>query len=383
MTRLEWNRPQDQTFEAGLDHGVIYVEDGPAVSWSGLTSVDDAGEGTLEEFYIDGIKYLAWVSPRDWKGKLVAYTYPEEFGEMIGMAELGDGFYVDGQPPQRFGLSYRTMVSTPGVDNKQHYKIHLVYKVMASFLGFTNSSLTGDAVDPTSFEFDLAAVPIQVPGHRPSAHVVLDTSKMDSTAIAQIEAMIYGSSDQAPRMPTIEELEDLLKYGDDVTVVYNNDGTWTATGSKKNVRLVDLKGGFEIDNVIAEYLTPEIYEFFGTSTESPNIILTDTDGVYYRAPGPGTPNFGIDTDGIPYFELGLSAGELLTDTDGQMYFEISSSPLVPSITTDTDGVPYYPIGSNIPNISLDTDGVPYFTDTSADSEIDNDEDGIPFVREED
>ena len=319
MPKLEWNRPEDQTFEAGLDRGVIYVEDGPAVAWNGLTNIDDDGSSNVKEFYVDGIKFLATVSPRDWKGKLTAYTYPNEFGGLIGIAELGDGLYVDSQAPGRFGLSYRTMVTTPAVDKKQHYKIHLIYKVMASLDGFANETWTG-STDPTEFEFELSAVPIKIPGHRPSAHIILDTRKLDEVTIASLEDIIYGTDTQEAAMPTIEQLIDLMAFGDRVVVVDNGDGTWTATGSNLNVRLLDNQGHFQIDNVAAEYLTPEIYEFFGIDVITGFFIALDEDTIPFYEYGEGLPNLNIDTDGNPFYEVESAEALISEDEDGIPYF---------------------------------------------------------------
>lgn len=321
MSKLEWNRPQDQTFEAGLDRGVIYVEDGPVVAWSGLSSVDDSGESTIREFFLDGIKYLSHVSPRDWKGKLVAYTYPDEFAGLIGIAEMGDGLYVDSQLPGRFGLSYRTMISTPAVDDTPHYKIHLIYKVMASLTGFTSETLTSDATDPTGFEFELSAVPIQIPGRRPSAHIILDTRKMDVSTRAQLEDIIYGSDTQDPALPTVPQLVDLLNYGDEVVVVYNGDGTWTATGSNANIKILDSQGHFEIHNVDAEYLSEDVYRFLGVGDLPATLVAkVDDDGTYYFTLGEGVSNLGVDADGVPYYELGANGVTIDTDTDGTPYY---------------------------------------------------------------
>ena len=320
MSKLVWNRPQDQTYESGLDRGVIYVEDGPVVAWSGLVSVDDDGESTLKEYYIDGIKYLAVVSPRDWKGKLSAITYPDEFGALIGVHELGDGLYVDSQAHGRFNLSYRTMVTTPAIDTVQHYKIHLIYKVLASLGGFTNQTLTSNAAEPEGFDFDLAAVPIQIPGHRPSAHIIIDSRKVDPESMLQLETIIYGDDTTEPTMPTISQLTDLLTYSDEVVVVDNGDGTWTATGSNANVYLTDTKGHFEIDNVDAEYLSADIYRFFGIETVARLILVADDDGGPYYQSSEGPSNVGIDSDGVPYFTIGATGAVLDIDEDGELYF---------------------------------------------------------------
>lgn len=318
MSTLEWNLPQDRIFEAGLDRGVLYPDEGAAVVWNGLTSVDDAGESSTKDFYLDGIKYLSTVSARDWKGSLSAYTYPDKFAELMGVVELGDGLFADSQMPGRFGLSYRTMVSAPQVDQEQHYKIHLVYNVMASMGSFTNKTLGSGSTDPNEFKFDLTAVPVIVPGHRPTAHFIIDTRKADPVALAEFEALIYGDADSDPAMPTVAELTSILNFADAVTIRYNGDGTWTATGSNENITLFDYGRTFRIDNVSATYLVPgEIYEF--------------TEAV-------GDLTLSIDTDGIAYVDIGSHGVALLEDTDGIFYWDLGDTSI--PIEEDTDGIYY-------------------------------------------
>lgn len=324
MSELVWNLPQDQTIEAGLDRGVLYVEDGPAVAWNGLTNVDDKGASVIKDFYLDGIKYLSTVTARDWKGSLTAYTYPDEFSAILGIDELGDGLFADSQPPGRFGLSYRTMINTPGL-NEIHYKIHLVYNLMASLSNISNSTLTGSTVDPNEFSFELSAVPVIVPNRRPTAHFIIDTRMTDENALNNLLSILYGSPTEDARLPTIDELLDLLTFADGVVVVYNGDGTWTATGSNENITMFDFNRTFRIDNVDADYLTPDIYKFNGLDYDDGGFVLKiDTDGVFYWAPDDGgSPNIGIDTDGVPYYGPGKEEAGIYEDTDGVLYFDTS------------------------------------------------------------
>lgn len=322
MSKLEWNRPEAQIFEAGLDRGVLYCEDGPAIPWNGLTNIDDDGDATVKEFYIDGIKYLSTVSARDWKGKLKAITYPEEFNEVMGIGELGDGLYIDSQAPQRFGLSYRTMVSAPGVDQKQHYKIHLIYQVMAALSGFGNETLS-DSTKPTEFEFELSAVPIRIPNARPTAHVILDTRKLDDLTVASLESLLYGDDEQTPTLPTVEQLIEILDFTDEVTVVYNGDGTWTATGSNENIQMLDNHNTFfRITSVDATYLSPEVYEFASLGSFAAQSVVLDEDGTPYLGSNvDNDSNVGEDTDGTPYYEDNETDMDLEIDTDGTYYVE--------------------------------------------------------------
>lgn len=260
MTQLQWGLPQDQIFEDGLDRGVLYLDDGTSAAWNGLVSVDDAGSSTTKEYYLDGVPYLSTVSPRDWKGSLSAYTYPDEFAELIGLVELGDGFYADSQVPDRFGLSYRTRVSAPNYNNESNYKIHLIYNVIASLSSFSNNTLT-DSISPEVFNFNLTAVPIVIPYLRPTAHFVIDGSKADPDNFSALETILYGDEDTDPALPTISELIDLLPFTSAVEVFYNGDGTWTAIGSARDIHEYSDDSTFRIDRVDATYLTDEIYEF--------------------------------------------------------------------------------------------------------------------------
>lgn len=316
---LKWNQPKDQSFEAGLDRGVIYLNSGEAVPWNGLSSVDDEGESSTNDLYLDGIKYLSFITPRDWSGSLEAYTYPDAFAELIGIAELGDGLYVDSQAPDSFGLSYRTMVGTQ-IDNVQHYKIHLIYNVMASLNGFTNETLSGSATDPTSFKFDLTAVPVQIPGARPSAHIILDTRTLDPIVKTNLETLLYGSESTSPAMPTVTELVDFTNFTGDVVVVYNGDGTWTATGSNQNVFMTDAVH-FQIHNVAAEYLTTDIYRFLGLAYDAAFVISVDTDDSLYYRLFEGASNVAFDTDDVPYYLVGAVNAAIREDTDGVPYLD--------------------------------------------------------------
>lgn len=318
MSTLVWSRPQDHIFEAGLDRGVLYPDDELAVAWNGLITVEDGGESTIKDFYLDGVKYLSTVSARDWKGSLSAYTYPEEFAELIGIAELSEGLYADSQMPGRFGLSYRTMVSAPEVDQEQHYKIHLLYNVMASLSAFSNTTLSSESATPTEFGFDLTAVPIFVPLHRPTAHFIVDTRKVGPETIVALEAILYGDEITEAGLPTIEDLIALLLV-EGVVVVYNGDGTWTATGSTDDIKYLDsYETIFRIDNVDATFLEPAmVYEF--------------NDAI-------GDLTLSLDEDDIPFVDIGSTGIALLEDVDNVYYWEAGAGGL--EILEDEDGIYY-------------------------------------------
>lgn len=321
MARIQWSRPEDRNFESGIDRGVLYLGDSRVIPWNGISSVDDSGESVAKELRLDGIKYLSTVSARDWKGTVKAYTYPDEFSSVLGVPEAADGLYIDSQSPDWFNLSYRTMVANEAAGSKKHYKIHLIYKAVASLGGFSYASLSSDGTDPTEFEFEIFSTPVRIEGFRPTSHIVIDTRKIPEELVNEIESILYGSETREPSFPDAYDLIDMLTFSDEVVVVYNGDGTWTATGSNANIRSLNNRGHFLIRNAPAEFLTDEVYEFYGVDSPAVMSIVLDSDGVPAIRWSEGSTNVGVDEDGTPFFETGQSNASIHYDTDRTPYFE--------------------------------------------------------------
>lgn len=339
MSMLKWHRPSDITFETGLDRGVLYPEDGAAVAWNGLISVENAGEAETKELYLDGQKYLTLVSAKDWRGVLEAYTFPDAFSALVGLEEAGDGLYIDSQMPARFHMSYRTMINSPDSDgDKQYYKIHLIYMATAMLGSHQHETLSGDAMSPTAFNFELSAIPQKIPGFRPTAHVVLDTRKIDPITLGTLEGMLYGNGYREPEFPSITELLDMLTFSDTVTIDYNGDGTWTATGSNRNI-IVDDRGFFLIHNVEVEYINPSTYVFLeagGAPNNGGSSIILDTDGVATYGFAPGNSGLGIDVDSVPFVDMEENDALIYPDEDGVPYYEMGGSTLPEVDVEDPD-----------------------------------------------
>jgi len=203
MARLVWGDAQ-RKYEAGVDRGVFYPENSPGVVWNGLVSVDEAVDGgELNSYYFDGVKYIDLVSSKTYQATLTAFWAPEGFSANLGDLAVVPGFVLTRQRRGRFGLAYRTMV------NETDYKIHLVYNAIASFSRRGYSSLT-DTVTANPLEWTINAVPPRSATHRPSSHYIFDSTKMDRDALDVLEDILYGTDLLEPRMPSLEEILDLL-----------------------------------------------------------------------------------------------------------------------------------------------------------------------------
>lgn len=214
MTRLVWGLPSQKRYEAGVDHGVLYPPDAPGVVWNGLVSVEEFFlGGEVTPLHFDGIKYLDVVSQMKYQATLTAFSAPEEFQPHLGDKSVIPGFVLTRQARTRFGLSYRTQI-----DDGVGYKIHLVYNALASSNGRTSASLNpGATPEPRSWKID--AVPPSSDEFRPSPHFIFDSTKMAPGALAVIEDILYGSDTSAPRLPTLDEMFDLIVVFNSVDVV--------------------------------------------------------------------------------------------------------------------------------------------------------------------
>lgn len=243
---LTWDAPNERFFQQGIDRGVLYAA--TAVAWNGLTGVDEGEQGSTSILYRDGTIYLADADASDFSGKLTALFFPDAFSECVGIPAATDGLYVDNQKPKRFGLSYRTLIGQGGNADPFGYQIHLLYNVFATIAPRSRRSLGSDNA-PVEFSFDLVATPVRLPGFRPSAHYIIDTRTLGKSVIDQLEGILYGAS-EAPRLPTPQELYDLMNFGDSIIVTDHQDGTLTISGSYANVHMISSTEA-EIKNINA------------------------------------------------------------------------------------------------------------------------------------
>ncbi len=228
MARIKWDSTGEKRFEAGVDHGVLYRiseagEYTPGVAWNGITSVAETPEGAEPESqYADNVKYLTLVSAEELNGTIEAYTYPDEWGECDGTAEIAPGVAIGQQNRAPFGLCYRTKVGNDIKGQDYGYKLHLLYGALASPSERTYETLN-DSPEAITFSWEYSTTPVPVKDHNPTALLVIDSTKVtDKTALANLEKILYGSdataadgedpgaTDTPPRMPLPDEVAQIL-----------------------------------------------------------------------------------------------------------------------------------------------------------------------------
>lgn len=210
--QLQWDQAGTRFFETGIDRGVLYPPEGPAVSWNGLTQVTENRIRETKPYYIDGIKYLEHHVAGSYAAKLQALTYPYVLDNLLGIAEFAPGVFLHDQRARMFNLSYRTKLGNDleGID--LGYRIHLLYNIIASPSDVAFASL-GDAVTPAPFEWDLKGVPATMYGIRPTSHISFDSRLIAAGFLSDIEELIYGGPDADASLPDLVTLLQMIAAG--------------------------------------------------------------------------------------------------------------------------------------------------------------------------
>jgi hypothetical protein len=263
MTKLVWDAVGERRFEAGVDRGVLYLPSKSGVPWNGLVSVKQAASGgESKPYYIDGVKYLNESAPEEYVATLEAFTYPREFAECDGTAFEEHGLGYDLQPRKPFNLSYRTGLGNDVEGMQFGYKIHLLYNATAA-PSAQDYTTQGASVNPSNFSWTLSAIPLIIPGRKPTPHLIVDSTLIEPARLLFLETILYGTRTTQPRMPTIAELNKVFQELDLFKIVPD-----------------DSSG--QADLVISQ--TPDLigYADVGIYSAAPNTRLkpTSTPGIY-------------------------------------------------------------------------------------------------------
>jgi len=214
MPEIVWDAVGDRIFETGVDHGVLFVRNAQGayplgVPWNGLTTVTESPSGAeVTPQYADNMKYLNLQSAEEFAATIEAFTYPDEFAACDGTAEIVPGVSVGQQNRSTFGFSYRSKLGNDIQGQDYGYKIHLIYGALAAPTEKTNATIN-ESPEASSFSWELSTTAVEVPGFKPSAHVVINSTTVPPEYLAAVEAILYGKGSGTPRLPLPKELIEL------------------------------------------------------------------------------------------------------------------------------------------------------------------------------
>ena len=224
MSKLVWDNTGDRLYETGVKNGVLYVQSSSGtypkgVAWNGLTAVTESPSGAeATPLYADDIKYLNLMSAEEFGATIEAYTYPEEFEACDGSASLVDGVSIGQQKRTPFGLCYRTTIGNDTDGNDHGYKLHIIYGALASPSEKAYATIN-DSPEAITFSWEVTTTPVNVTGFKPTASLVIDSTKVESTCLAALEEILYGKDGTGdngqtgavdPRLPLPDEIKTIM-----------------------------------------------------------------------------------------------------------------------------------------------------------------------------
>lgn len=218
MSKLVWDKTGERLYETGVKQGVLYLTDTTGaytkgVAWNGLTAVTESPSGAeATALYADDIKYLSLMSTEEFGATIEAYTYPDEFAECDGSANLATGVSIGQQKRKTFGLSYRTVIGNDIDGNDHGYKLHLIYGCLAAPSEKAYATIN-DSPEVITFSWEVTTTPVNVSGFAPTACITIDSTKADETKLAALEDILYGkdAADGAEaRLPLPDEIATLM-----------------------------------------------------------------------------------------------------------------------------------------------------------------------------
>ena len=218
MSKLVWDQTGERLYETGVKKGVLYVQDRSGtypkgVVWNGLTTVTESPSGAeATPLYADDIKYLNLMSTEELGGTIEAYTYPDEFAECDGSASIAAGVLIGQQPRKTFGMAYTTTLGNDVDSNAHGYKLHLIYGALASPSEKSYSTIN-DSPEAITFSWEFSTTPVNVAGFKPTANIVIDSTKATPEKLTAMEKILYGDTETEARLPLPDEVASIMGEG--------------------------------------------------------------------------------------------------------------------------------------------------------------------------
>ena len=292
MSRIVWDKTGERFYETGVDRAVLYPISSAGlynkgVPWNGIIGITESPSGAEpNNLYADNIKYLVLVGAED------------------------------------FGLSYRTKLGND-VDGQDHgYKLHLVYGGLAS-PSERGYQTVNDSPEPINPSWEITTTPVDVPGYKPTARLIITSTKVDPAKLKALEDILYGTEDQDARLPLPEEVIQLLKPSVAVTA---SPESADATLFGKKVSDLQTNVAVGADSITGTLKNVTGYTEFSSKP-------AEQSGHYLALKFDVTP-----TDAVTTVELvGGTKGPVTLDADKNIVLLIKNNTQSVKVTSTKDG----------------------------------------------
>jgi len=221
--QIVWDKTSERLYRTGVDRVVLFPQNntngtyGIGVGWNGITKISESPDGgDTTTIYANNNIYLNLVAKENFKGSISAYTYPKEWelcdgsaSVLAGGATAVKGLRVTGQTRTPFGLAYRTLIGNDTQGTDYGYELHLVYNATAG-VSSQDYQTVNDSPEALELSWDFSTLPVDVPGAKPSAHLVISSLTADATKLKALETKLYGTETADPVLPLPQEVITIL-----------------------------------------------------------------------------------------------------------------------------------------------------------------------------
>ena len=109
-------------------------------------------------------------------------------------------------------MCYTTTVGNDVDSNAHGYKLHLIYGALASPSEKAYSTIN-DSPEAITFSWEFSTTPVNVAGFKPTANIVIDSTKATPEKLAALEKILYGDTEVEPRLPLPNEVAQVMGEG--------------------------------------------------------------------------------------------------------------------------------------------------------------------------
>lgn len=67
-----------------------------------------------------------------------------------------------------------------------------------------------DSPEAITFSWEVTTTPVNVTGHKPTASITIDSTKVDKAKLAALEAKLYGSESEEASLPLPDEVATIM-----------------------------------------------------------------------------------------------------------------------------------------------------------------------------
>lgn len=214
MSKMVWDQTGERLYETGIEQVALFKQVGGAypagVPWNGITALNLTPSGAEPTpLYANNRKYLTLMSVEELGGTIEAYTYPDEWKECDGSVEIAPGVYAGQQTRVPFGLVGKSLIGNDTEGVKHGYNLHIVYGGQASPTEQAHATIS-DSPEAATLSWEFSTTPVAITGYESTSYLCIDSTKVDATKLAALEAIIYGSDDAEPRLPLPDEIATLM-----------------------------------------------------------------------------------------------------------------------------------------------------------------------------